>query len=752
MSFAFTLSKLAMDIATKLIKAEVHVHNAESVRDEKAIIFVINHFTRLETMLLPYLLYKHTGRLIWSLAAAELFAGRLGSYLRSMGTVSTKDPDRDTTIIRSLLKGEHPWILFPEGAMIKDKKVVDHRGMFEIYSNGTRRPPHRGAAVLALRAEYYRHKLLELRHRQDQIGLDTVLAGFGLESFDEVADTRTIIVPVNITYFPIRAHDNVLKRIAQAMAHDLSPRALDELSVEGTVLAENTRIDVALGDPIDVRAYLRSPRYENVMACRLSDMANLERDPESIFSEAGRELMLRYMRAIYDLTTVNTDHLLALLLRGRLRGRLSTRCCPRRLFLAGRAVQAIENRHVHPGLVTEARRAVCDEPSPPLDEFIDLAIREGVLVPENGGYRKRPFHQAVIEDFHTVREHALTYVIANEVEPLTDVVAAVARVARMSPARVARETRTLLVDEDRRIFEEDYRTYYVEALSKGPDVGRPFLLEPRRLKHWRPRGGIVLIHGYMAAPLEVRALAEHLRDRGFLVYGVRLKGHGTSPEDLAQTHWEEWYESVNRAYAIVKTLTDTVLLGGFSMGAGLALLAAGRKRDHIRGTFAVAAPLHLRNYMVKLVPSLVNVNTFLKKMRLDRTEWEYVENTPENPHINYTRNPLLGIKELGKAMDAMERVLPDITTPTFVLQASEDPLVAPSSAPEIFARIGTSEKQMMLVARKRHGIINGEGAEEVFQSIDLFLDWAQQCGPAGSGPGRSRRTAAKPKVLGVSTR
>ena len=52
----------------------------------------------------------------------------------------------DKTVIRSLLMGDHPWLMFPEGSMIKDKKIIE-RGKFLIYSSTeARRPPPTGAA------------------------------------------------------------------------------------------------------------------------------------------------------------------------------------------------------------------------------------------------------------------------------------------------------------------------------------------------------------------------------------------------------------------------------------------------------------------------------------------------------------------------------------------------------------------------------------------------------------------------------
>ena len=220
-------------------------------------------------------------------------------------------------------------------------------------------------------------------------------------------------------------------------------------------------------------------------------------------------------------------------------------------------------------------------------------------------------------------------------------------------------------------------------------------------------------------------MAEYFCAKGYAVYGVRLKGHGTSPEDLAAAQWEEWYESVNRGYAVIKSLTDRIVLGGFSTGGGLALLGAGLKGDKIQAVFSINAPLKLRQIMAKLIPSVVGMNALLKKLKGSPTGWEYVENSPENEHINYKRNPLAGMRELDAAMDAMEERLGDIMAPTLVIQGSKDPVVDPSSGLDIFSSVGTADKELVMFERDNHGIVNGAKCEDVFERVYRFLLWAE---------------------------
>lgn len=716
---ALSLTKWTLDVGTRLIQSDVRLHNHDAIEDDMAIIFVVNHFTRLETLLLPYIIHKYTGREVWSLASAGLFKGRVGDFLRSTGTVSTKDPDRDTIIVKTLLNGAHPWIIFPEGQMIKDKKVLNYKGEFEVYNDGHRRPPHTGAAVLALRAEFYRHKLECLRDRPGQEGLAEALGRFDLKGPDEVFKKRTVIVPVNVTYFPIRARDNAFVRLAKSFSKDLSKRALEELSVEGTVLGEDTDIDITLGQPIDVREYLNAPEYAEFMACGLNDMQALEEDPASVFNDAARKLMLRYMDQIYQLTTVNYDHLFATVLKYQEEMVFTERSFRNRVFLLANALEESNHYRLHDILRKTYRDLIFEDPSQKFNDFMSICVREGLLQQEGGRFVRVPKAEPQEQDFHSARFDYLSQVISNEVEPLTELQDSARQVARMPRFLLSKRVRDVFVRDDQRAFEEDYAKYFNIQYSKGADVGRPFLLKPMH-----PKAGIVLCHGYMAGPLEVRPLAEYLYQRNYAVYGVRMRGHGTAPEDLANTSWEAWYESYNRGYAVIKSLCDDIILGGFSTGGCLAMLAAARKGIKAQAAFCICTPLQLRNTSARFAPSLVTINSLLRRIGRNSDSWEFVDNSPENTHINYLRNPVRGVRELISVMAQMETALPQVRVPTLVVQASKDPTVNPVSAQAIYEGLGCDFKELVYFERHRHGIINGAGREHVFACVDHFLQRA----------------------------
>jgi esterase/lipase len=225
----------------------------------------------------------------------------------------------------------------------------------------------------------------------------------------------------------------------------------------------------------------------------------------------------------------------------------------------------------------------------------------------------------------------------------------------------------------------------------------------------------------MAAPLEVKELARYLGRLGFWVYVPRLKGHGTSPEDLTTRTYQEWQRSVDQGYAIISSLCRRVVAGGFSTGAGLALNLAARVKPII-GVFAVSAPMRLKDFSSRFAPAVDMWNRFMERARQVGAKKEFVENKPENPHINYMRNPISGVVELERLMDDLEPKLPDLMVPSLVVQSKKDPVVDPKGSRHVFDLIGSEDKEYVLFNFNRHGILLGDGSQRVHKTIGTFLE------------------------------
>ena len=136
----------------------------------------------------------------------------------------------------------------------------------------------------------------------------------------------------------------------------------------------------------------------------------------------------------------------------------------------------------------------------------------------------------------------------------------------------------------------------------------------------------------------------------------------------------------------MSSICRKVVVGGFSTGAGLALNLAARV-DQVAGVFAVAAPMTLKDFSSKFAPAVDMWNRIMDKAYHVGPQKIFVENKPENPHINYLRNPISGVKELARLMDDLEPKLADLNKPALIIQSRRDPVVDPKGSRKIFELI-----------------------------------------------------------------
>jgi len=716
--FVKGVTKLALQALIKATKADIRTHGEEHLPAGPAV-YVVNHFTRMETFFLPYIIEKVSGMDLYALAHFSFFSGGFGRYLESLGAISTRDPERDRTMTGGLLRGDHSCMIFPEGQMVKDKKLVEH-GKYMIYNAGIRRPPHTGAGLLALRTEFYRAKLGYFLETGYEEGVNEYMAHFGIASREkavECARIESVIVPVNITYFPIRARNNIINRLAHMFVDRLPERIEEELEVEGTMLSEGVDIDINFGSAISPREYLSGGRYERMVRDRALYLSGDEMKRGLRFGSEAVALMKRYMESIYALTTVNHDHVFAYILQKYRKKRIGVQDFKNRAFLALDRIRELPMQSSHTSLALKQRYLLTGDPHGRFESFMDAAKSDGLIVEERGVIYKNRERFSRPYEFHDIRRDNIVEVLKNEIEPLSAVSSKLDAVMRLPSCMVRRKIRNKFLEMDSGIFESDYEKYHIDGESKPRNIGRPFFL-----KRFFGRKGILLIHGYMAAPEEVRALGEYLYRAGYTVYGVRLRGHGTAPEDLGSRKWEEWYESANRGFIVLKNTVKRMAVAGFSTGAGVALYQAINKGEAFECVVSINAPLKVNNIGSRLASTVVLWNSFLNRLHVGRGKMEFVKNDPENRHINYFRNPVSGVAELEKFMNVVEKNLKNLRVPALIVQGSKDPVVNPVSGLEIFDRIGGTDKELCRLYAERHGIVNGEGSRRVFSRVERFLD------------------------------
>ncbi len=239
----------------KLLRVNLKLHKGKDQVDSGEI-FLFNHFARFETFIPQYLIYQETGAFCRTVASSDFFEeeSAFSNYLLNVGGVPNNHPRLLPFLAEEILRGRKV-IIFPEGGMVKDRRVLDSRGRYSIYSPTARktRKHHTGAAVLALALDTFKMAVLRACESGNIRRVETWAEALRLDSEKALiaaAQRPTIIVPANITFYPIRVGDNMLRKAGELLSGRLSRRLSEELMIEGNILFKDTDMDVRLGDPL----------------------------------------------------------------------------------------------------------------------------------------------------------------------------------------------------------------------------------------------------------------------------------------------------------------------------------------------------------------------------------------------------------------------------------------------------------------------------------------------------------------------
>lgn len=708
-TFSFKALGVAISILDKVFKSNLHVEGLENIPDSPTL-YVVNHFTRSETLLLPYVLYKNRGEMVHSLADSSLFHGRLGTTLRNLGAISTREPFRNRKIIQELMMGSHNWVIFPEGLMVKNKAIY-HRGRYSLDNPERRGPPHTGAAVLALKAEIVKRNYLQACKRNDVKGMRYYESRYNFGNREKLCFKDISIVPVNISYYPVRPQQNFFISLARMITRDLPKRVEEELSVEGNILLSKTDISIHFDEPIGLYSYL-----DNTLpiANTILPFISEKKRSDLILGLQKHRLTHRFMDRIYKNVTINIDHIFSSIIRYSKKKSWKEEDLKAAIYIVSRRASRLEGIRLHSSIGPNLLRLVSDHHYKPYEDIITLAVEQGILQDRDGFIEIRDWNVMNTFNFHGIRLKNLLSVFANEIEPLTKLIRLIRDVSSAQHQILQKQISGTLEEQDSKVFQDEWQRSQSDLRSNF-EFGRPRLLKERNCEL-----GVVLCHGYLAAPKEVLSLAEAIHKMGCSVYLVRLAGHGTSPEHLSKISLDDWIDSFDRAYGVIQSRCKRVIVGGFSAGGLMALLAAANKQNHVQGVFTINAALQLVDLRSKLAPGISAWNQILERWSIDFAKFEYIENNSENPEVNYSRNYLNGVKVLDRLSKRCKSRLSHVVAPALVIQANEDPVVHPSSGQSIIDSISSDIRVLEMMPFNRHIILRPEDAS-VFERVTSFI-------------------------------
>jgi carboxylesterase len=214
----------------------------------------------------------------------------------------------------------------------------------------------------------------------------------------------------------------------------------------------------------------------------------------------------------------------------------------------------------------------------------------------------------------------------------------------------------------------------------------------------------VLVHGFGGTPAEMRGLAEALHRQGWTVDAPLLPGFGADIATLTERRYEDWLAAVEAAgRALTAAGHRPVLLVGYSLGAGLALVAAQTLRP--AGVIVLAPFWWPERWWTRIVEFIVRpflpigfrplrkadladpnlrqgIAKFMPGLDLD--------DPAAQAALREFRVPLGLIDQVRGLSRRMLAAAPEVTAPVLAVQGTRDPVVAAAQTRRLLQRFANN--------------------------------------------------------------
>lgn len=244
---------------------------------------------------------------------------------------------------------------------------------------------------------------------------------------------------------------------------------------------------------------------------------------------------------------------------------------------------------------------------------------------------------------------------------------------------------------------------------------------------------VLLVHGLGGTAYDLGALGRTLEEAGYVTHTPLLPGHGSNPEDLKATRWQDWVGAIEQEYHRLSQQYTRVHLAGICLGALVALEVA--RRVKLDGQLMLYAPpmfldgwglprLTWARHIVYRLPRL------LARMRVPEQEPFGIKNArirraiqqrfASGDRFHYPYIPLATVREVDRLRAQLKPRLAEIRCRTLIVHAHEDEITSLRSARYLQKRLG-GRCELMELSNSYHMVMVDNERGAVLQRSRAFL-------------------------------
>ena len=243
---------------------------------------------------------------------------------------------------------------------------------------------------------------------------------------------------------------------------------------------------------------------------------------------------------------------------------------------------------------------------------------------------------------------------------------------------------------------------------------------------------VLLIHGFSGTPYEMRYLGERLNATGMRVVGVRLAGHGGTPEELGASTHNHWYESVIGGVERLREYADPIVVAGLSMGALLSARLAIDQRETISGIVFIA-PAFFIGFPRRAALGLIELlGSFTDSIYLQRHgNSDIHDDAARSVHPRHSLLPLRAAISLNQLARMLRPRLSEIVQPTLIIHSRRDHTCPyGKNVGFLMSHLGAQEKRAVTLDESYHVItVDSEKDRVAEEVIEFALQFRRAIAP-----------------------
>lgn len=242
-------------------------------------------------------------------------------------------------------------------------------------------------------------------------------------------------------------------------------------------------------------------------------------------------------------------------------------------------------------------------------------------------------------------------------------------------------------------------------MDKDDNEPPPEPLKPDTSEFFLPgsRASVLLIHGLSGTPYEMRYLGERLAAAGLRCLGVRLAGHGESPQALGATTHHNWYQSVVEGCERLRGYGDPIVVVGQSAGAVLAARLAIEQRAAVSAVVMLAPAFFLPRWQRLALYLIAQAGPWAGRIYLHSAGPDLHDAAARQIHPGMALMPLGAALSLSQLAAQVRPRLPRLVQPILLIHSRNDH-VCPfaQNVDLVMGSVGTRNKRLVVLGESYH--------------------------------------------------